>query len=98
MGHYYTLVTPNRTLKTLVLSRIPQLDAFQYQLQLCPVQYDFVSAARAILEPTLLQTLRPDTVTRAVKIQYLHLCALAVYEHKQVTTCRIFMQCILDQR
>ena len=82
MGRDYTLVAPTRTLKTLVLSRILQLNAFQYQLQLCPVQYDFVSATRAILEPTLLQTLRPDTVTRTVKIQDFHLCAFAVDEHK----------------
>jgi hypothetical protein len=45
MGHDYTLLTPASVLKTLVLSRILQLNAFQYQLQLRPVQRDFFSTA-----------------------------------------------------
>jgi len=85
MGRDYTLVAPTRTLKTLVLVCILQFNAFQYQLQLRPVQRDFVSAARAILEPTLLQALRPDTVTGTVKIQHFHLCAFAVDEDNSTT-------------
>jgi len=81
-----------------IVTRRRDVNPFQQQLQLCPIQRHFIAKPRRVVELPLLQALGPHTIAMAVKVQHLQVGALAVDEHKQVTAGGIFLQLVLDQR
>ena len=73
-------------------------DSLQYQLQAGPVQRHLVTAIGAVMEPALLQPLRPDAVSAPVKVQHLDVGPLPVDEHEQMSTEGILPESVLHQR
>lgn len=75
---------------TLCLSRIFQLDAFNDQFQLCPVEHLFLAGLFIVIELALLESLGPNTEPTTIKIEDLELGLAPIDEHKEIPTERIF--------
>ena len=74
------------------------INPFQQQQKLCPIQRRFIAGLCGMMELTLLQALGPHAIVIAVKVRHIQVGALAVDEHKQVTAGGVFVQLVLDQR
>ena len=69
---------------TLELVNVGGINPFNDHLQPRPIQGLFMQLIFAVVELSLLQSLTPDAVAAAVKVEDLHLSLFAVDEDKEM--------------
>ena len=91
----YTGLASLRVAITLPLQCIFQLNAFDDEFQFGPVQRLLVAGESVVVEAALLQSLGPNTVPTAIKIQNFYLGLATIDKDKDRATQGIFTHQVL---